>query len=175
MAEIAIDPTLGPILARTGDERAVLESFLDFHRAIVMRKLHGLADVDARRRLVPSLTTLAGLVKHLTLVERNWFSGLLAPEPGEVYQHTEEKAAAGFILDDADTVQSLLAGYERACARSRAVAARFDLDHVVPHPHPLLGEVSLRWILTHLIEETARHAGHADILRELTDGSTGAL
>ncbi|MFF3869587.1 DinB family protein [Micromonospora sp. NPDC001898] len=173
MAEIAIDPTLGPVLARTGDERAVLESFLDFHRATVTRKLRGLSDADARRRLVPSLTTLAGLVKHLTLVERNWFPYLLAPEPGDVPPTTEEEAAASFTLDDADTVQSLLAGYERACARSRAVAARFDLDHVVPHPQ--LGEVSLRWILTHLVEETARHAGHADILRELTDGSTGAV
>ncbi|MFI1193999.1 DinB family protein [Micromonospora sp. NPDC020750] len=173
MAEIAIDPTLGPVLARTGDERAVLESFLDFHRATVTRKLRGLSDADARRRLVPSLTTLAGLVKHLTLVERNWFPYLFAPEPGDVCPTTEEEAAASFILDDADTVRSLLAGYERACARSRAVAARFDLDHVVPHPQ--LGEVSLRWILTHMVEETARHAGHADILRELTDGSTGAV
>ncbi|MFI0794873.1 DinB family protein [Micromonospora rubida] len=173
MAEIVIDPTLGPVLARTGDERAVLESFLDFHRATVTRKLRGLSDADARRRLVPSLTTLAGLVKHLTLVERNWFPYLLAPEPGDVPPTTEEEAAASFTLDDADTVQSLLAGYERACARSRAVAAHFDVDHVVPHPQ--LGEVSLRWILTHMVEETARHAGHADILRELTDGATGAV
>ncbi|EEP71041.1 hypothetical protein MCAG_01368 [Micromonospora sp. ATCC 39149] len=173
MAEIKVDPTLGPVLARTGDERAVLESFLDFHRATVLRKLAGLTDADARRRLVPSLTTLAGLVKHLTLVERNWFPCLLAPEPGDVYQTTEEEAAASFTLDASDTVETLVAGYERACARSREIAARFDLDHVVPQPQ--LGEVSLRWILVHMIEETARHAGHADILRELTDGSTGVV
>ncbi|WP_205780245.1 mycothiol transferase, partial [Micromonospora ureilytica] len=67
------------MLARTGDERAVLTSFLDFHRAVVVRKLRGLSDADARRRLVPSATTLVGLVKHLTLVERNWFPTLLAP------------------------------------------------------------------------------------------------
>jgi uncharacterized damage-inducible protein DinB len=173
MAEMAIDPTLGPVRARTGDERAVLESFLDFHRGTVLRKLRGLADADARRRLVPSLTTLAGLVKHLTRVERNWFPCLLAPEPGDVYLASSEDAEASFVLDDGDTVESLATAYERACARSREVAARFDLDHVVPHPQ--LGEVSLRWILTHMIEETARHAGHADILRELTDGSTGAI
>ncbi|MGC4804263.1 DinB family protein [Micromonospora sp. DT233] len=171
MTKIVIDPTLGPVLARTGDERAVLNSFLDFHRDIVARKLRGLSDAAARRRLVPSATTLAGLVKHLTLVERNWFPRLLAPRPDDVYETTEEAAAASFALDDADTVQSLLADYEQACALSRDLAARFDLDHVVPHEQ--LGEVSLRWILTHLIEETARHAGHADILRELTDGSTG--
>ncbi|WP_229403560.1 DinB family protein [Micromonospora okii] len=173
MAEIPIDPTLGPVLARTGDERAVLESFLDFHRATVSRKLAGLSDADARRRLVPSLTTLAGLVKHLTLVERNWFPFLLAPEPGDAYMTSEEEAEASFALDDSDTVESLVIDYERACVRSREIAARFDLDHVVPHPQ--LGEVSLRWILTHMVEETARHAGHADILRELTDGSTGAI
>ncbi|MFR9774888.1 DinB family protein [Micromonospora sp. MS34] len=173
MADTTIDPTLGPVLARTGDERAVLESFLDFHRAVVLRKARGLSDADASRRLVPSLTTLAGLLKHLALVERNWFPCLFAPEPGDVYLTTEEEAEASFTLDPGETVETLAAAYEAACARSRAVAVRFDLDHVVPHPQ--LGEVSLRWVLVHLIEETARHAGHADILRELTDGRTGAL
>ncbi|MBM0276709.1 DinB family protein [Micromonospora sp. STR1s_6] len=151
----------------------MLESFLDFHRAVLLRKLRGLSDADVRRRLVPTATTLAGLVKHLTVVERNWFPTLLAPEPGDVYLTSEEDALASFTLTDQDTVAGLVDGYERACARSRAVAASLDLDHVVPHPQ--LGEVSLRWILVHLIEETARHVGHADILRELTDGETGAL
>ena len=171
--EQTIDPTLGPVLARTGDERAVLTSFLDFHRAVLLRKLRGLSDADARRRLVPSATTLVGLVKHLTLVERNWFPTLLAPEPGDVYLSSKEDAVASFTLSDQETIVGLTEAYERACARSRAVAASIDLDHVVPHPQ--LGEVSLRWILVHMIEETARHAGHADILRELTDGESGAL
>ncbi|MER7444904.1 DinB family protein [Micromonospora avicenniae] len=173
MAETSIDPTLAPVLARTGDERAVLESFLDFHRGVVLRKVRGLSDAEAARRLVPSATTLAGMLRHLAMVERNWFPCLLAPEPGDVYLTSEEDAAASFALTPGDTVERLTAAYEQACARSRAVAARFDLDHVVPHPQ--LGEVSLRWIFVHMIEETARHAGHADILRELTDGSTGAV
>ncbi|MET8234162.1 DinB family protein [Micromonospora sp. NPDC005298] len=171
--EQPIDPTLGPVLARTGDERAVLDSFLDFHRAVLLRKVRGLSDADAGRRLVPSATTLAGLVKHLTMVERNWFPTLLAPEAGDVYLTATEDAVAHFTIGDEDTVAALVEAYEGACARSRQVVARFDLDHVVPHPQ--LGEVSVRWILVHMIEETARHAGHADILRELTDGSTGAL
>ncbi|MET8094373.1 DinB family protein [Micromonospora sp. NPDC005220] len=171
--EQTIDPTLGPVLARTGDERAILTSFLDFHRAVLLRKLRGLSDADARRRLVPSATTLAGLVKHLTLVERNWFPTLLAPEPGDVYLTSAEDAVASFTLSDQETVAGLVAAYERACDRSRAVIASVDLDQVVPHPQ--LGEVSVRWILVHLIEETARHAGHADILRELTDGEVGAI
>ncbi|MEU2611899.1 DinB family protein [Micromonospora sp. NPDC007271] len=173
MADATIDPTLGPVLARTGDERAVLESFLDFHRAILLRKVRGLSHAEASRRLVPSLTTLAGLLKHLALVERNWFPALFAPGPDDVYLTTEEEAVASFTLDPGETVETLAAAYAAACARSREVAARFDLDHVVPHPQ--LGEVSLRWVLIHMVEETARHAGHADILRELTDGETGAL
>ncbi|WP_433530778.1 DinB family protein [Micromonospora sp. CA-263727] len=173
MAEIRLDPTLGPVLASTGDERSVLESFLDFHRSVVLRKLRGLSEADATHRLVPSATTLAGLVKHLTVVERNWFLSLLAPGPGDDYLTSREDATASFALADGDTVERLAAAYEAQCAQSREVAARFDLDHTVPHPQ--LGEVSLRWILVHMIEETARHAGHADILRELTDGSTGAF
>ncbi|MEU6074781.1 DinB family protein [Micromonospora sp. NPDC047074] len=173
MAEIAIEPDLGPLLTRTGDERAVLESFLDFHRGVVLRKLRGLSDADAARRLVPSATTVAGLVKHLALIERNWFPCLFAPGPGDVHLSTEEEAVASFTLADEDTVERLATTYEQACARSREIAGRFDLDHVVPHPQ--LGDVSLRWVLVHMIEETARHAGHADILRELTDGATGTI
>lgn len=166
------DHVLTAMMASTGDERVVLDAFLDFHRAVVLGKLRGISDAEAARRLVPSATTLAGLVKHLTLVERNWFRCLLAPGPGDVYLTSEEDATASFALAEGDTVERLSAAYEAECASSREVAARFDLDHVVPHPQ--LGEVSLRWIMVHLIEETARHAGHADILRELTDGSAGA-
>ena len=173
MAHPTIDPTLGPVLARTGGERAILDAFLDFHRSTVLRKVRGLTDADASRRLVPSLTTLAGLLKHLTVVEGNWFRRLFAPEPGDVYLTSQADADASFALRPGDTVETLAAAYEAACDESRRVAARFDLDHVVPHPQ--LGEVSLRWVLVHLVEETARHAGHADILRELTDGETGAI
>ncbi|WP_431873424.1 DinB family protein [Micromonospora marina] len=173
MAHPTIDPALGPVLARTGDERAILDAFLDFHRATVLRKARGLTDADAARRLVPSLTTLAGLLKHLALVERNWFRRLFDPEPGDIYLTSQADADASFALRPGEAVETLAAAYEAACDESRRVAARFDLDHVVPHPQ--LGEVSLRWVLVHLIEETARHAGHADILRELTDGETGAI
>lgn len=173
MSQDRIDPTLGPVIARTGTERAILESFLDFHRGVVLRKFSGLSQDDATRRLVPSMTTLAGIVKHLTLVERNWFPRLLTPTPDDVFVTSQEDATASFTITDQDTVELLAQGYVAACARSREVAAGFDLDHVVPQPQ--LGEVSLRWILVHMIEETARHAGHADILRELTDGSTGAV
>nr|WP_091463329.1 DinB family protein [Micromonospora inyonensis] len=169
----SIDPTLAPVIARTGDERAVLAAFLDLHRGVVLKKLRGLTTADATRRLVPSDTTVAGVVKHLTMVEANWFPWLLAPEPGEEHVFSAEAGRQSFSVGPEDTVEALAAAYEAACARSREVAARFPLDHVVPQPQ--LGEVNLRWIYVHMIEETARHAGHADILRELTDGATGAV
>ncbi|WP_055479578.1 DinB family protein [Sphaerimonospora mesophila] len=173
MTNPSIDPTLPPLLVLTGGEREVLEAFLDFHRAMVARKALGLSDEDIRRRHVPSSTTLGGLLKHLTIVERNWFRRVLAQDPAMGPPPTQEDADGSFALDAEDTVETLVAVYGEACADSRRIAARFSLDHVVPQAE--LGQVSLRWIYVHMIEETARHAGHADILRELTDGATGAV
>jgi hypothetical protein len=166
------DPPLAPDeLVSTGTEREVLEAFLDFHRGVVVRKATGISEEDARRRLVPSMTTLAGLVKHLTGVERGWFEHRLAQRPiGEIGDHVGGGQDSWILADD-ETVPALIAQYERACEQSRRTAARFALDDVVPHPR--LGHVSLRWIYVHMIEETARHVGHADILREQIDGATG--
>ena len=152
----------------TGGERQVLEVFLDLYRDIVKRKLAGLSDQQIRQRHVPSQTTLGGLVKHLTAVEREWFQGVLArlpAEPGALPQDDD------WILTSDETTQSLIAEYDRACAASRQTASGFTLDDCVPHAR--MGQVSLRWIYVHMIEESARHAGHADILREQTDGATG--
>jgi uncharacterized damage-inducible protein DinB len=150
------------------DERTTLAQFLDQYRAEVVRKLRGVSEADARRRLVPSLTTLGGLVKHLTSVEQEWFLRRmggrdLGPWP---------TSAQEFTLTDADTVESLIAEYEAQCEASRAEAARFSLDDAVPHER--MGRVSLRWIYVHMIEETARHAGHADILREQAEANSAA-
>jgi uncharacterized damage-inducible protein DinB len=163
-------PPLAPDeLVSTGDERQVLETFLDLYRDILKRKLAGLSDQEIRQRHVPSETTLAGLVKHLSAVEREWFQVVLggriedppgAPAPDD-----------GWTLGSDDTAASLLARYEQACAASRRIASAFSLDDCAPHPR--LGQVSLRWIYVHMIEESARHVGHADILREQTDGATG--
>lgn len=154
----------------TAGERQTLEAFLDMYRDLVRGKLAGLSDEDGRRRLVPSGTTLAGLVKHLALVERNWFVDHLRGRGGAVADELADRDTS-FDLGPDDTVAGLLDRYEQACALSRRTAAGFDLDHTVPQRE--LGRVSLRWIYLHMIEETARHAGHADILREQTDGRTG--
>ena len=144
------DPPLFPDeLVASAGERAVLETFLDLYRDAIIRKVRGVSDEAARLRLVGSATTLGGIVKHLHWVELEWFQRVLARR----------------------SVERLLAGYEAACATSRATAAANALDDVAPHFR--MGEVSLRWIYVHMIEETARHAGHADILRELIDGTTG--
>ncbi|MEV1290258.1 DinB family protein [Micromonospora sp. NPDC049679] len=171
MSVTPVDPTVGVVAARVGGERETLEAFLDFYRGVIVRKVRGVSDEDARRQRLPSQTTLAGVLKHLIVVEGNWFQRILAqrqvkvPGPGE--------PDWSWQLADRDTVDSLIMEYEQACALSRELAAGFSLDHVVPHEW--LGEVSLRWIYVHLIDEVARHAGHADILRELTDGETGAI
>lgn len=155
----------------TGSERQVLAGYLDFYRGIVAGKLAGLSEADARKSLVPSPTTLLGLVKHLASVEREWFGQVLERRPAA--ELGLPVAEDGFALGPGDTVDSVTADYRVACAGSRAAGARHELDEQVLTEH--LGPVSLRWIYVHMIEETARHAGHADILREQTDGGTGFM
>ncbi|HEX4791413.1 MAG TPA: DinB family protein [Actinospica sp.] len=163
------DPdVLAVVRCAGGGERAVLEAFLDFQRAVLRRKAAGLSDRQARRRIVPSVTTIAGLLKHLAVVEYNWFERILAQRPAQL-----PDPDATFVVGEDETLEDVLAAYDAACARSREIAAKFELDDAVPQEE--LGQVSLRWIYAHMIEETARHAGHADILRELTDGATGVL
>lgn len=160
--ELAVERSAG------GGEREVLEAFLDFERAVLRRKAAGLSDQQARKRLVPSATTIAGLLKHLAVVEHNWFERILARQHSQL-----PDPDATFAVGEDETLEDMLTQYDAACARSREIAAKFELDHMVPQEE--LGQVSLRWIYAHMIEETARHAGHADILRELTDGATGVL
>jgi hypothetical protein len=170
MTTDAPEPALAPDeLVSNSQEREVLEAFLDMYRDIVRRKVTGLPDEQLCQRLVPSRTTLAGLIRHLTSVEQEWFQLVLAQRPaGEVVGRLADD---GWAVGRGETADSMIAEYDRACEISREVASGFGLDDAAPHPR--LGHVSLRWVYVHLIEETARHAGHADILREQTDGATG--
>lgn len=155
--------------AGSAGERATLEAFLDEYRAIVLSKLDGVSDQDARRALVPSGTNLGGILKHLRWVETGWFHRLAGGETG-THERDHERATE-FRLRETDTVASVISDYRTACATSREVVAGRELDDHVQHRD--FGSLSLRWIYVHLIEETARHAGHMDILREQLDGSTG--
>lgn len=160
--------------AAVSEERSTLEAFLDLYRDVVVRKVHGLSDDDARRRLVNSETTLTGLVKHLRVVEMNWFQRILArlPDHELAVPVDWEDPGFSFTLAAHDTTDGVAVAYREQCELSRQIAARHDLSDTVPHPE--LGEVSLRWIYVHMIHETARHVGHADILREQIDGATGS-
>jgi len=157
----------------SGDEKAMLSAFLDRYRETILWKLEGLTKEQASARLVPSVTTLLGIVKHLAYVERWWFQMSFAGHAVSFpWPKDEPDEDIDFRVTEADTIESISALYEREIARSREIVASAllddlgkDLDKVKPR--------SLRWIMVHMIEETARHAGHADILRELTDGAIG--
>ncbi|WP_285900102.1 DinB family protein [Frankia sp. R82] len=160
--------------ASAAGEREILESFLEFYRDVFVHKVRGVSAEDAARRLLPSQTTLTGLVRHLIQVERNWFHRLTNPTiDADDESEANGEPPSSWNLHPTDTLEAALADYERTCAHSRTAAAGFALDDVVGQPE--LGTVSIRWIYIHMIEEIARHTGHADILRELTDGATGEL
>jgi hypothetical protein len=143
--------------------RTQWESFLDHHRAALHDCLDGLTEEEARRRLVPSRTTLLGLVKHVTFVEKVWFdeafTGRSRSEIG-----IPETPDESFVLGDDDTVDSVRAAHREACAASRQAAADLTLDDVVTGNRR--GPLPLRWIYLHLLRELAQHCGHAEILRE---------
>jgi hypothetical protein len=169
---IALHPMQRVIAAAVAEERPTLEAFLDDYRNAVTRKVRGVSEEDVRRRLVPSTTTLGGIVTHLRWVELYWFQRTLAQIPdSELPPIPWDDPNATFRIEPEDTVEGLIADYDRQCELSRQIAAHHDLADTAPHPK--LGEVSLRWIYVHMIDETARHAGHADILREQIDGTAG--
>ena len=153
-----------------GDETGTLAGFLDFHRATLLWKIEGLDDEQLRRPMVPSGTSLLGMVKHLAYVERWWFQQVWAGErPG--YPWTDDDPDADWRIEPEETTEQVLALYQQECDRSREiVAAASSLDDLAHHPRR---QLSRRWILVHMIEETARHNGQADILREQLDGVTG--
>jgi uncharacterized damage-inducible protein DinB len=160
-----------------GDERTLLTQFLDHHRSILVRKAEGLSQAQLATRLGPSELTLAGLVKHMALVEDSWFHRrLLGQDLGEPWTSVDWKADPDWEFHSAvdDDPADLLALYQAACERSRAaVAAVSDLDALTRKPTRRGDHYNLRWVLLHMIEETARHNGHADLLRESIDGTTG--
>jgi hypothetical protein len=129
----------------------------------VLSVLDGLTEEQARARLVPSATTLLGVVKHCAFVERVWFQVSLAGRTrAEV--GIPENADDSWQLEDGDTIASVLADYRTAWAEADDIAAPYDLDDLAVHNRR--GPLTLRWIYVHMVEELARHAGHGDILRE---------
>ncbi|ORB29944.1 DinB family protein [Mycolicibacterium parafortuitum] len=158
----------------TSDERATVESWLDFHRHTLLLKCAGLDDAQVRLASVPpSPMTLLGLVQHMAEVERNWFRRILSGETAPpIFDASADTSGhdGGFDLDPGVSFADAVRIWQREIDAARAGCARHDLDDT----SPFMGtEVSLRWIYLHMIGEYARHNGHADLIRERIDGATG--
>jgi uncharacterized damage-inducible protein DinB len=150
-------------------ERELLETFLDFHRATLLQKTDGLDEAGLRQSPVPSGTSLLGMVKHVAYVERWWFQAVFAGDSVD-FPWTDEDPDADWRIEADESPADIFALYRGECARNRQISAASALDEVAANSSK---GFTLRWILVHMIEETARHNGHADILRELADGTVG--
>lgn len=156
---------------KTGPGKDTLLAMLDNNRAVMVWKLEGLTRDEVTRPVVASGTSLLGVVKHLAFVERWWFDDFFAGCNVE-YPWTDEDPDADFRIEDDETIDDIVALYTNAIARSDEITADARMDDLSARDRN--GErYALRWIVAHMIEETARHAGHADLARELIDEATG--
>ncbi|MEV0282711.1 DinB family protein [Kribbella sp. NPDC050820] len=159
----------------TADERAQLIGWLDLQRSFVRMKCEGLSEEDAHRKLLPTspLMTIAGLVAHLRWNEYAWFQLNVAgvPDTGQTPWTEDGHPDAEMFVDDVPLAR-LLEEYDAECKQSNAAIAGLPLE-TVERGQPADKAASLRYVLCHMIEETARHVGHLDIIRELLDGRTG--
>ena len=154
----------------TGAEKESLKVSLDRHRDTVLWKLEGLGDDDLRRPMVTSGTSLLGLVKHLGSVEYGWFCETFG-RPTEPLPFDENDPESDMRARPDETTEDVLAFYGRARAAADQVIDELDVEDTGT---AWFGDaVTMRWVLIHMVEETARHAGHIDILRELIDGMAG--
>lgn len=155
----------------TAGDREMLEGWLEFHRITLLWKCGGLDAGDLKRRPVEtSLLSLHGLVRHMAEVERGWFQRAIdLTQSPPIYCNEGDEEADFFPLDDADW-DADLAIWEAECAKARVIAAAHQLDEVIEGPRRT---ITLRWVYSHMVEEYARHNGHADLIREMIDGKVG--
>src|SRR3954469_24079531 len=170
MVEDLVDPrrTEPPYVL---SEREMLEAWLEYHRTTLLLKCEGLDDAGRKARPIPtSKLSLHGLIRHCAEVERNWLQrALLKEKPPPIWFDPAIDDSELVPLDDADW-DADLAAWKAECDASRAAAGQHDLDYEgVRRGQP----VTLRWIYVHMVEEYARHNGHADLIRELVDGHVG--
>lgn len=166
-----------PSIPLRATEAETLTAYLDYYRLVLRRKVEGLEQDALNRPLAPTDMTLAGMVKHLTYVEYWWYREvLLGQESPEPWASVDWEADNDWDWHSAvhDSPDELLAAHDRACASAREAYDGLDLSTTsVKESHRHGGAFSLRWIHVHMIEEYARHCGHADLLREAIDGVTG--
>ncbi|NNC79173.1 MAG: DinB family protein [Acidimicrobiales bacterium] len=169
--------TKPPLATQPSSEMQALTEFLDIMRWEFQYKCGGLSQEQMAVTLPPSDLNLGGLVKHMTLVEDAWFSYRLAGnERREPWKSADWDADPDWEIHSAkdDTPEELFANWDETCDRSRAITAESDLERITVHSHPGRDELwNVRWILVHMIEEYARHLGHADLIRESIDGQKG--
>jgi uncharacterized damage-inducible protein DinB len=161
------DPRQKP--AYVNDERTMLVEYLRYFQQTLARKTEGLSDDQLRTSFVPSGIALLSLLKHTAWVHRWWFRRVLMGEDVPMIWSDADPDADWRIEPD-DTYSSIRALYDDETARALAIAAAYDVDAVVVRG---TREIGVRWVLIHMVEELARHSGHADIFRELADGTTG--
>jgi uncharacterized damage-inducible protein DinB len=154
----------------TADEKTSLRASLDRHRAVVRWKVTDLDDERLRRPMTPSGTSLLGLVKHLAAVEYWWFCVTFG-RPTEPLPFRDDDPEADLRVEPGESTADILAFYDRAGAAADRVIEELDVESTGTTEAG--NKVTLRWVLIHMIEETARHVGHLDIVRELLDGATG--
>jgi hypothetical protein len=154
-----------------GAEKEVLTGYMDHYRRTLLNIIKGVPDEDLRRPLTPSGLTLLGLKNHLALVERWWFGEHVAGDP-EFSKWDPDDPNADFRVEPDETTQQIIDLYESSCERSREILSTTSLDDKIKKA-VARHRYNVRWVLMNMIVETARHCGHADILRERIDGSTG--
>ncbi|HEY7226204.1 MAG TPA: DinB family protein [Micromonosporaceae bacterium] len=161
-----------PDFGTVGDERTLLEAFLDYHRQTLLRKCSGLTAEQLKMASTPpSNLTLLGLIRHMTDVEHGWFTNR-TPEASLPFRYWSPEGDSDFDgVADADA-EADLATYLDECQAARDAAAKLSLEHTFVSPRSKK-EFNLRWVYIHMIEEYARHNGHADLIREAIDGATG--
>ncbi|MFF9476001.1 DinB family protein [Streptomyces roseolus] len=158
----------------TADERQALEQWLDYHRATLAKKCAGLTDEQVRTASAPpSDLSLLGLVRHMAEVERGWFRRVLAGEEAPWLYATEEDFDRDLHVTAEDGYAEAYATWQDEIAHARELAAERSLDDLGAGVHRSGELFNLRWIYLHMIEEYARHNGHADLIRERIDGATG--
>ncbi len=165
-----------PSARRDADERATLVEMLEYYRVVLLRKAWGVPDADLARRLGPSNLTLGGLLLHMALVEDIWFSHRIrGDEPVEPWKSVDWDVDPDWELHASSewTAAALIEQYDLSISRSREVLAGVEsLDQIAAVPAANGATPNVRWILIHMIEEYARHCGHADLIRESIDGAT---
>jgi hypothetical protein len=168
---MAISRTRPPF---SGDERTQLTGWFQMQRAIIHYKCEGLSEEDAHRAVLTTspLMTVAGIVSHLRWTEQTWFEVLFLGRPADGPQFSKDPEDADMRVEGVPLAQ-LLDEYTKQCAVSDEIIAAHDFDEAGRHPDFRSAAASLRWMLIHMVEETARHAGHLDTIRELLDGEKG--